>query len=166
MMISIGIDIGLTGAVAAVDSRGSCQVADIPTRIDGKSKRIDGRALIYLIRQFVPAGEPFIVAFEDVRARPQGNGNAHGNSMHSQGSLMRSRGIVEAVLDIARAEGKAVQPQAWKKHFGLLGVKDKDAARLKAIDVFPASAHMLQRKLDHNRADAMLIAQYALGKFA
>lgn len=164
-MICLGIDIGLTGAVGAVDSRGSCQVADIPTRIDGKTNRIDGRALIYLLRQFVPAGESFIVAFEDVRPRPQGNGGAHGNSMHSQGSLMRSRGIVEAVLDIARAEGKVVQPQAWKRHFGLIGT-NKDAARLKAIELFPLQAHELRLKKFHNRADAVLIAQYAMARFA
>lgn len=164
-MICIGIDIGLTGALAAVDSHGSCQVADIKTCADGKTNRIDGRAMILLLRQFVPAGLACIVVFEDVRPRPSGNGGRHGNSMHSQGSLMRSRGVVEAVLDIARVDRKVVQPQAWKKHFGLIKAK-KDASREKALELYPLQAHELRLKKHHNRAEAILIAHWAQGKFA
>ena len=165
MSVFIGIDIGLEGAMAAVDSRGSCQIADLPVIADGKSNRLDGRGLILLLRQFVPVGVHCVVAFEDVRARPAGNGGSHGNSMHSQGSLMHSRGIVEAVLDIARVERKVVQPQTWKKHFGLIK-KSKDDARLKALELYPLQAHELRLKKHHNRGDACLIATFALGKYA
>ena len=158
-MIVIGIDIGLTGAVAAVDSRGTATVRDIATIPDGKGRRIDGRALILAIRDIVPIGQSALVLFEDVRARPGGNGNAHGNTMHSQGSMMRSRGIVEAVIDITRLESKVVQPQTWKRHFGLLG-KPKAASMDTARGLFPSIGHDLKRVKDHNRAEALLIAQY------
>lgn len=161
-MITIGIDIGLTGALAAVDARGTAQVRDIPTVEDGKGRRIDGRALLLTLREFVPIGEPALILFEDVRARPAGNAGAHGNTMHSQGSMMRSRGIVEAVLDITRLERKVVQPQTWKRHYGLLKT-EKGASLDRARTLFPAIAHDLKRVKDHNRAEALLIAQYGQG---
>ena len=45
-MIALAIDIGLTGALAAVDSYGTARVVDLPTLPDGKTRRLDGRALI------------------------------------------------------------------------------------------------------------------------
>lgn len=58
----------------------------------------------------------------------------------------------------------------WKRRFGLIG-QDKDAARLLAIQRFPATAFQLQRKKDNGRADALLIAlwvehQLAMGQTA
>lgn len=193
-MIVIGIDIGLTGAVAAVDSRGTATVRDIPLIPDGKprqrvnkktgkkseqqSYRIDGRALIFAIREIVPIGHPALVVFEDVHARSIGSGGRATNSMGSQGSMMRSRGIVEGVIDITRLECKAVQPQTWKRHFGLLlkreeGEEDSDFDRRKkaasmdtARGLFPAIGHDLKRVKDHNRAEALLLAQFGLNKDA
>ena len=164
-MIVIGLDIGLTGALAGVDSRGSAQVRDLSTAPDGEGRRLDGRALLLALREFVPAGEAALVIIEDVRPRPMGNGGAHGNTMHSQGSLMRSRGIVEAVTDIARLQVKAVQPQAWKRHFGLIG-KEKGDALVVARSLFPAIAHDLRLAKWHNRADALLLAQFGQARFA
>ena len=163
-MITIGIDIGLTGAIAAVDSR-SAVVHDLPTVPDGKVRRIDGRALHRLLRELVPIGCAATVLFEDVRARPQGNAGSHGNTMHSQGSMMRSRGIVEAVVDITRLEAQVVQPQTWKRHYGLLKT-EKGASLERARTLFPAIAHDLKRVKDHNRAEALLIAQYGQASLA
>jgi hypothetical protein len=177
-VIVIGIDIGLTGAVCAVDSRGTAVVHDMPTRPDGKPRktvrkvkgvetagtkqpmRIDGRALRELLLEIVPPGASARVVFEDVRPRSGGNGTSEAsNSMHSQGSMMRSRGIVEAVVDIARIEAHVVQPQTWKRHFGLLGTK-KDASMATARGLFPSEASALKRVKDHNRAEALLIARF------
>lgn len=161
-MIALAIDIGLTGALAAVDSYGTARVQDLPTVPDGKTRRLDGRALIVAIRGFVPPGEPAMLVFEDVRARPQGNGGGHGNTMHSQASLMRSRGIVEAVADIARVEMVTVQPATWKRHFGLLKT-EKGASREKAVALYPGLAGDLKRVKDHNRAEAVLLAHWLQG---
>jgi hypothetical protein len=155
-MITIGIDIGLTGALGAVDSRGSCAVRDIPTKPDGTGRRIDGRALLTMLREFVPAGEQAIAVIEDVRPRPQGNGGAFGNTMHSQGSLMGSRRAIEATCDIAGIEVKVVQPKAW---YGLLK-SEKGASLAKARVLFPDILHELTRVKDHNRAESLLIAHF------
>lgn len=162
-MIAIGIDIGLTGAIGFVDSKGTCVVEDMPTVPDGEKRRIDGRGLVEAIRRNCPAGEPVIVVIEDVRPRPQGNGGAHGNSMHSQGSLMRSRGAVEAALDILRLTPRPIQPQAWKRAFGLIGKKKRESLET-ARRLYPAAP--LTRMKDHNRAEALLIAHHGLSRYA
>lgn len=164
-MVTIGIDIGLTGALAAVDSRGTCAVRDIPTTLDGKGRRIDGRALILILREFVAPGQSALIVIEDVRPRSAGNGNKGNNSMHSQGSMMRSRGIVEAVADIARLEIKVVQPQTWKRHFALLKTEKKASLEM-ARSLFPSAAHDLKLQKHHNRAESLLIAKYAQGEYA
>jgi hypothetical protein len=160
-VITVGIDIGLTGAIAATDHRGIVAVHDLPLA-DG---RLCGLGLFQLLRNMVPLDEAGLVIIEDVRPRPMVNGNARGNTMHSQGSLMRSRGIVEAAVDIARLQLRVVQPQTWKRHFGLLRT-EKDEARQVALRLFPMAADALKRKKDHNRADALLIAHYGQGAAA
>lgn len=167
-MITIGIDIGLTGALAAIDSRGSCSVVDLPTLPDGKGSgsRLDGRALLNLIRQFVPVAEAGLVLFEDVRPVPNIGKRERRTSIVTEGGLMRSRGIVEAVIDIARLERRIVQPQTWKRHYGLKREKDeKDAAyKGRSLDVarrlYPLADIPLAKH--HNRAEALLIAHFGL----
>jgi crossover junction endodeoxyribonuclease RuvC len=51
-----------------------------------------------------------------------------------------------------------IRPAVWKKHFGLS--KDKEASRLRAQQLFPAAD--LRRKKDHGRAEALLLAHWAL----
>ena len=54
-----------------------------------------------------------------------------------------------------------VAPQSWKARFGLRG-PDKDQDRLCALRTVPSAAHYLERKKDHNRADALLIAVFGI----
>lgn len=53
----------------------------------------------------------------------------------------------------------------WKRRLGLIG-QDKDVGRLLAIQRFPSAAHLLRRKKDHGRADALLIALWAKHQLA
>lgn len=159
-MITLGIDIGLTGALAALDARGSVCIEDLPTTTASNDKRrLDGRALLTLVRKFVPPGEPCVVVIEDVQARPMGNGGGHGNTMHSQGSLMRSRGLIEGVLDMMGPQTTVrwVQPQAWKRHYGLLKA-EKGASMRTAQGLYPTAPLSLVKH--HNRAEALLLAHY------
>jgi hypothetical protein len=52
-----------------------------------------------------------------------------------------------------------VEPSAWKKYWHLPG-KDKEAARQRALPLFPAAHTLLARKRDHGRAEAALLALY------
>lgn len=173
-MIAIGIDIGITGAIAFVSHTGTCVVVDMPTVPDGdKGRRIAGRGLLDVIRQHAPVGEALLVGFENVRPRHQGNrGFDVNNSMHSQGSMMRTRGAIEAVLDVLGLTAEVFQPTTWQRHFGLRGIgKDETSASRRStakkrasLDVarslYPRAELHLQKH--HNRAEAVLIAHYLL----
>jgi crossover junction endodeoxyribonuclease RuvC len=52
-----------------------------------------------------------------------------------------------------------VEPSAWKRFWKLPG-KDKEAARQKALQLFPDVHEALARKRDHGRAESALIALY------
>jgi len=54
-----------------------------------------------------------------------------------------------------------VTPASWKKAMKLPGGKDgKEPARTLAIDLFPLCAQHFSRKMDHNRAEAALLAYH------
>ena len=155
-MIVIGIDIGVTGAVAAVDSRSST-VLDLPTvAIEGQ--RVVRRKVCVLglrdqLRGPVPAGEAALASLEDVH-RGMGPGAA------ARSSLDLNRGRIEAVLELLRVPVRAVAPRVWKRHFGL-GKEKADALKV-ARTLYPLQAHALARAKDHNRAEALLMAHFGL----
>lgn len=161
-MVVIGIDVGVTGALAAVDSRGTCSVEDLPTMaLEGKrlvKRRIDARGLMELIRRFVPPGESAVALIEDVHMRP-GNGGA------ATASLLHSRGVIEAVLELARLDVHAVQPSTWKRFYGLLGT-EKAASLVQARTLYPLAQGHLKLQKHHNRAESLLIAHYGLRTLA
>jgi crossover junction endodeoxyribonuclease RuvC len=72
-----------------------------------------------------------------------------------------SFGLVRGVVASLGLPSTLVTPQRWKRSQGLTG-RDKDAARTVAIARFPEIRHMLQRKKDCGRADAILIAAYGV----
>lgn len=160
MIVVLGIDIGVTGAMAAIDSRGACSVVDLPTiTVPGKRmvrRRLDARGFMDMVRQLVPAGEVALAIIEDVHTMPGAR-----NSPQSQGSLMHSRGVVETVLELARLDVRAVQPATWKRWHGLIG-KNKAAGIEKARALYPLAEPHLKRQKDHNRADSLLLAHYGL----
>lgn len=71
----------------------------------------------------------------------------------------QSDGIARGVFGALRVPLTEVTPQKWKGHFGLIGT-DKDAARELAIAKWPWMAHLLKRKRDCGRADALLIGAW------
>lgn len=155
----LGIDPGLSGAVAILDPAGGVALLeDLPTLASGTgkarvSRRLDPAALVRLL-------EPFhnrirLAALEAVAARP-GQGTA------SIFSLGDSFGTIRAVLACTGLSVALVSPVEWKRHYRL--DCDKERARARAIELFPMAD--LGRKKDHNRAEALLLARYALERKA
>lgn len=168
-MVVIGVDVGLTGAMSGIDSRGTCDIRDMPTRrLSEKDTRMCGRGIKANLLAMVPTGETCMVVCEDVWVRVAGNGDRFNNSMSSQTKLVRGRGVLEGVCDAMGIECTFVTPQTWKRFFDLLR-KDKadtdlmlkERARQMAIRLYPAAAGSLSRKKDHNRAESVLIAHWA-----
>ena len=67
-------------------------------------------------------------------------------------------GACKAVCACLDMQLQFVSPVTWKKHYKIS--KEKEVSRALAINLFPEAAHMLSRKMDHNRAEALLIAEY------
>jgi crossover junction endodeoxyribonuclease RuvC len=163
MTIFVGIDPGVSGAIAAIGP-GGVQVADIPTQElpgNGRTQRtVHGYALAVLLRKMVPAEEAAIVVLEDVHAMPSKVSGSGANT-----SLMHSKGSIEAVLSVLRMDARLVNTQRWKRHYGLDA--DKAKALTLARTLYPAiAASHLSRMKDDGRADAVLMAHYGKAKFA
>jgi crossover junction endodeoxyribonuclease RuvC len=152
----LGVDPGLSGAAALLDhSGGLVLLADLPTVASGKGakvgRRIDAAGLARLLnphRQHIK-----LAVLEQVAARP-------GQGVSSVFSLGDSFGAIRAVLACLGIPARLVAPAEWKKSYRL--DSDKERARARAIELFPGAD--LTRKADHNRAEALLLARYALGQ--
>lgn len=160
-MIIIGIDPGLTGACAVMDHNGIRAVFDLPTMpVPGAGekalvkRKIDAKAFCQLLLKHCPAGEGKPQAVLE-KVNTMGGAN---NAVQTQGSLMRSLGAIESVLECLGYPTKHVAPQSWKKLFGLKA--DKTMALEKARKLHPEAAGNLTRQKDHNRAEAVLLAHW------
>ena len=171
-MIIIGIDPGLTGGLAVIDSRsGACSVHDLPTTpLEGNGlirRRIQGRELGLLIRKLQPAGESAAVFLEEVGAMGGKN-----NSIQSQASLAGTFLGIRCVLDVLQMPARLVRPQTWKRKLKLMREPDEKDGPYKARHLavaralYPAAADTLARVKDHNRAEALLIAHYGMQEVA
>lgn len=153
-MIVIGIDIGVTGALAAVDTRGSCSVVDLPTMaIEGNrvvKRKVCAQGVRDIVLQLVRPGEAALAVIEDVHM-------GMGPGAAARSSLDLNRGRIEAVLELLRVPMQAVPPRVWQRWYGLVGKGD---ALDKARTLYPDALDMLKRQKDHNRADAVLLAHY------
>lgn len=149
--LTIGIDPGLTGAVTTLLDGVPGPMIDMPTRKVGDWGEVDAAALAKFIREQRAAhpGAYVSACVEKVAARP-GDG---GTSAFRFG---QTAGKIQAVLEVLGIPYTRSIPAVWKREFGLIGT-DKDAARLLAIKRFPSAAHLLTRKKDNGRADALLI---------
>ncbi len=153
-MIYVGIDPGMSGAIAWFTELGDLiAVEDMPLKGEGKQRRVDGQVLASYILEHAGM-EDTVIAVERVHSMPQ-------QGVASTFRFGMSYGVALAVADICSTYHHSVRPQEWKKLFNLIG-KDKDAARLLVLDYFPDQAGLFARKKDQGRADAALVALWAL----
>jgi len=151
-VIIVGIDPGLSGAVAFYDTvEQTVEVVDMPVLElvrNGKKKReVSAQTLANHL-----AGRKIYAAFlERVNAMT-------GQGVTSVFSFGRSMGIVEGVLAAYDIPTTLVTPQAWQKAVNQRA--GKDGSRERAMQLFPAQANLFQRKKDDGRSDAALIAYY------
>lgn len=148
----LGIDPGVTGALAVWEEGKIASFLDMPTTSHTTSTEIDGRILwehLTWLQAMQPVDHGFL---EETHAMPKTG--SQGN--YSQGM---AKGVIVTALRCASVPFTRVTPAAWKAKSGLRG-KDKPAALFLARELFPDRADDLKRAKDHNRAEAMLIARY------
>lgn len=140
----LGIDPGLSGAIAFYFPNHPDMIGaeDVPV----VGKEIDAPALARRIEQMGPT----IAIIEQVGAMPKQGVSSTFRFGMAYGTI---RGVVQAI----GVPTHLVVPTRWKKHFRLSA--DKEEARALAIRLWPSSRHF-ERKKDHGRAEAALIARY------
>ena len=149
--ISIGIDPGLTGAVAAILGDGAIEFHDMPVLEIKKRTQLDYAGLAQILRRYADRGEA-TAAIEMVGAMP-------GQGVSSMFKFGQVYGAALATLATLQIPYQCVTPPVWKRAFRLVGC-DKDESRSRALEMFPECVEHLRLKKNHGRADALLIAQW------
>jgi crossover junction endodeoxyribonuclease RuvC len=149
----LGLDPGTHGALAALKGSDVVLLEDLPTHTLSTKGRGDRAELdIYNLHAMIVELGPIEHAFvERVTARP-GNGSV---SMFRFGQAV---GAISATLAVMGIPTTYVQPKVWQRYHGI--GPTPDAARQRAVQLYPQTAPGLRRKADGNRADALLIASY------
>ena len=156
----IGIDVGLTGAVAVLPDG---LLFDTPTAVVARGKQ---KRSVYVPAQMLKilmpladwqsaTKEELVAIIEDVHATPKAMGG-----VSSSFSLGLGKGYWVMALTALSIPYDLVTPQRWKRAMMDGMGKDKDASRVRALQLFPDLADQLGLKKHHGRADALLIAEY------
>jgi len=158
-MYVVGIDPGLTGAIAVVDhSTGELiSVVDMPIEpLRNNKNRVCACRLaiecVSIMEGLNVEAKELLVNIEAVTASPQ-------MGVTSAFSFGDSLGVIRGVVGAFNLTVNFVRPQVWKLSQGVIK-QDKDFARLKVIDLYPDKATLFKRKKDGGRADAVLIARH------
>ena len=153
-MIVIGVDPGLSGAIAFYDTE-ACVVTihDMPTveiKRGGKAKREIAPALVAsaLTSSMRQVSAAYV---ERVGAMP-------GQGVTSVYSFGYSTGVVVGALAGVGIPTTIIPPQTWQKAVNVRG--GKAGSRARAMELFPDQAGLFARVKDDGRADAALIAFY------
>ena len=151
MRIIIGIDPGLTGAVAMMTDE-YVYLYDTPVEQVKKGKTIKS--------EYLPSGMAALLrGIEIDHCYLEKVGPMPGQGVTSMFGFGKGYGLWIGILAALNIPYTLVTPQAWKKSV-MQGVSDKDAARGRAMQLYPRVEHSLSRKKDIGRADALLIAHY------
>lgn len=154
MLMILGVDPGLSGGISVIDDGQLIAVYDMPVRdVPYKKKTrkvVDGKALYEIFNTHTPN----LIVIETV-------GSMTGQGVTSSFNFGYSAGVIYGCASAfwRDTETQFVRPQAWKKKLGLIGT-EKDAARLKCIEIFASHADWFKLKKSSGKADASLIALY------
>lgn len=154
----LGIDPGITGAIAVLRDDGSfIGVWDMPTMHRNKTdnkQQINVAELDRMLKTMTSSAQGVVrFIIERVYAAPK---SRMGLSMAVM--FGKTAGHIEACIICQGMPVEFVMPGSWKKHLKL--GKDKEHSRAYAQQLYPQAP--LGHKKDHNRAEAILLARWYL----
>lgn len=153
-MILLGIDPGISGAYAVLHGDAVVQVEDLPVFVHiGRKRRTE--LDLATLGDTLEALHIEHVFLERVAARPR-------QGVTSMFRFGFTAGAICGLLTGMNIPMSFVTPQVWQRHHGI--GPSPDAARQRAMQLFPSACSCLAKKRDANRADALLIASYGLQK--
>ena len=152
-MIVLGFDPGITGAVAALCDGKVIAVTDMPVvdkRISSGTlrRRVSAHGVADIVQKLLNT-DTVEAWIEQVAPRP-------GEGRVSSFSFGRSVGVIEGVLAGLGVSTSFVTPQEWMRELRV----PRDGSIGRAIELCPYLSGELQRKKDHGRADAILLAPF------
>jgi crossover junction endodeoxyribonuclease RuvC len=149
-VITLGIDVGVTGAIAILEDGELVDALDMPVLADGPAKRRTVNAP--LLAEIVFKSHAELAYVEHVGVRPK-------EGAVGAFAFGRCRGVIEGVLAAAGLPVAFLTPPTWKRLTNIPPGRDgaKDAARSEAIRRWPAKAGLFARVKDDGRAEAALI---------
>ena len=150
----IGIDPGLSGAIAILEKKKVLNLFDMPVMAEGKKnkKQLNSAQLVNIIRENSIGDEEIAVVVEQVNAMP-------GQGVTSMFNFGQTFGAIKGVCAALNLPIFFVRPSKWKKYFELIN-SSKDSSRTKVIEMYPSLSSQLAKKKDVNKSDAILIARY------
>ena len=150
----IGIDPGLSGAIAILKERKVLAIFDMPVMSEGKKnkRQLNSAQLVNIIKESTANDDDISVVVEQVNAMP-------GQGVTSMFNFGQTFGAIKGVCAALDLPIFFVRPSKWKKHFELIN-SSKDASRTKVIEMYPSLANQLTKKKDVNKSDAILIARF------
>lgn len=159
MTITLGIDPGIHGALAALDHNGQLRIADMPTRPKqgaGKVRNeVDACALQRQLLDLIPPDEQAIVVMEALNTFA-------GGSVQTMASLEATKAVIATVCELSGFTPTFVTPQRWQRFYGI-GRSSTETTKQSSLRLardlygpgyFPLAKH-------DGRADATLIARWA-----
>ena len=151
----IGIDPGLSGAIAILENKKVLKIFDMPVMSEGKKnkRQLNSAQLVNILRENINSNnEEISVVVEQVNAMP-------GQGVTSMFNFGQTFGAIKGVCAALSLPIYFVRPSKWKKHFELIN-SSKDASRTKVIEMYPSFSKQLAKKKDVNKSDAILIARF------
>ena len=149
----VGIDPGLTGAIASAFWTGERMVFDalhdmpVTHELDGRPMPC-GLSVYNILRDI----SPDFVILEHVESRP-------GQGSTSAFRFAQGFGATLAACQCAApSKTHLVRPRMWKAALSLTG--DKNESLELARSLFPSAESLLKRKKDDGRAEALLLTHY------
>ena len=150
----LGIDPGLSGAIAILENKKVLSLFDMPVMAEGKKnkKQLNSAQLANIIRNNITDSDEKAVVVEQVNAMP-------GQGVTSMFNFGQTFGAIKGICAALNLPIFFVRPSKWKKYFELIN-SSKDSSRTKVIEMYPSLSSQLTKKKDVNKSDAILIARY------
>lgn len=150
----LGIDPGHSGALVLLDMRvtrseAELEFADMPTAKSGRGGR--PQVIEAVVADTVRRFQPEHALVENVHSFPA-------QGVASVFAFGLSYGVVRGVLAGLGVPVTLIEPPKWRRLVELPVGADKDAARARAAQLFPAYSYHFSKTAYSGRADAALIA--------
>jgi crossover junction endodeoxyribonuclease RuvC len=151
----LAVDPGLTGALVIINKAGKyIDHLHMPSIKIGTKNRVNGAAINAWLKTWPGLSHAYV---ENVHSMPT-DGAARAFSFG------HSTGVIHGLIAASDIPITLVAPVAWKKHFNLTGT-DKDAARSRATQLFPALRELDKKGKGQAIADALFIGLYGAHKY-